>query len=210
MQSKHIYLAIEGIDGTGKTHIVRYVAERFNFSAVKEPSQNTIGKLITDGKWNSITDFYLFMADRSEALSSLNSSECIVSDRSLYSSYAYQGVELQHTFGTTEKYFDFFWKAARTLPLLPTHVIVVVMDVEKAMERVVGRGVVSRFEKLDYLKRVQDMYYTLQGRIPNLWFVHNDGTIEELYSSIDDLVLAMMENTGSACILPLGSSPQQE
>ncbi len=183
--SSNIYLAIEGIDGTGKTFVARHIVEKFGFKLLREPSPGRIGSLISETKWDPVTDFFLFMADRSAMLRDLQRDRRVVSDRSLYSSYAYQGYHLTKYFGGEDNYFRFFMEAARLLPALPTHIFVLYCDVDIALGRVRERGAPSRFEERDYLESVQKLYFGLKGRVGNVKYIDSNGTLDELYGEVD-------------------------
>ncbi|MEM3313721.1 MAG: hypothetical protein QXT48_05045 [Thermoplasmatales archaeon] len=93
--SSRLYVAVEGIDGTGKTFVARHISEKFNFIMVQEPSDSDIGMLVRKSKWDPATDFFLFMADRANMLRNLPSDVNIISDRSLYSSfYSFDTIEI--------------------------------------------------------------------------------------------------------------------
>jgi Thymidylate kinase len=91
--SSEFYLAIEGIDGTGKTHVAKAISNSIGLKFIKEPSDNDIGKLIYSKSWDPRTDFFLFFADRIELLNGIKGD--VVSDRSLWSTFAYQGQSFQ-------------------------------------------------------------------------------------------------------------------
>lgn len=191
--SSNIYLAIEGIDGTGKTYVAKHIMEKFDFSLIQEPSQGPIGLLIKQNHWEPITDFFLFMADRSTMLKRERTKGNVVSDRSLYSSFAYQGYYLKDSFEDLKHYFDFFMETARLLPVLPSHVIVLFSDVDTALDRVKKRGDVSRFERKEYLQGVQDLYFELGKLIENVVLVDSNGSLDELYSSVDKEVTRLLQ-----------------
>ena len=191
-RSSNIYLAIEGIDGTGKTFVAKHVAETFSFATVQEPSSGNIGSLINGNDWDPVTDFFLFMADRAAVLKEGRNRGNVVSDRSLYSSYAYQGYYLSKMFKDVDQYFDFFIKTARLLPVLPTHVFILYCDVDVALGRVTKRGAVSRFEKREYLEGVQNLYYGLKGKLENLTYIDSNGNLDQLYAEVDEQVTKLL------------------
>jgi dTMP kinase len=191
-RSSSIYLAIEGIDGTGKTYVAKHIVEKFNFSVVQEPSTGRIGSLISENNWDPVTDFFLFMADRAVMLRDKKSPGNVVSDRSLYSSYAYQGYYLSRLFEDVDHYYEFFVSTAKLLPVLPTHVFVLYCDVEIALRRVMRRGAASRFEKKEYLEGVQNLYYSLKGKIHNLVYVDSNGSLDQLYAEVDRQVTKLL------------------
>jgi dTMP kinase len=191
--SSNIYLAIEGIDGTGKTFVAKHIAEKFNFSTIQEPSAGRIGSLIEENNWDPVTDYFLFMADRAEMLKDWVIRGNVVSDRSLYSSYAYQGYHLRKSFEDVNQYFDFFMKTAKLLPVLPTHVFILFCDVDVALGRVMKRGETSRFEKREYLNGVQELYFSLKGRINDLTYVDSNGSLDQLYEEVDRRVTKLLQ-----------------
>lgn len=101
-----LYLAVEGVDGAGKSTVARAVAERLEaegatVTLVREPGGTAIGEeirsLLLDGQamapW---TEALLFAAQRAQLASevigpALARGEWVVSDRTYYSSLAYQG-----------------------------------------------------------------------------------------------------------------------
>lgn len=101
------YAAFEGIDGAGKTTVANRVAERlrargFDVVSVREPGGTPTGEAIREillglggvvGDW---AEALLFAAARSQLAAevvgpALAAGRAVVSDRSVYSSLAYQG-----------------------------------------------------------------------------------------------------------------------
>lgn len=183
--SSELYIAIEGIDGTGKTHVANFIANKYRFLKIQEPSNSELGRMIVSGNWDPLTDFFLFMADRANFLKSIDIGVNLVSDRSLYSSYAYQGVHLLKKFNSFDDYFNFFMQAGKLLPRLPDFVFVLYSDVDLAMDRIGKRGEMSRFERKEFLERVQDMYFKLDGRIEKLKFINSNCKLEKLIDTMD-------------------------
>lgn len=101
------YLAVEGIDGAGKTTVARALADRLRARGldvveVREPGGTPTGEAIRSvllGRGGSMADWteaLLFAAARAELAAevvapSLAAGKAVVSDRSVYSSLAYQG-----------------------------------------------------------------------------------------------------------------------
>lgn len=193
IHSSRIYLAIEGIDGTGKTYVAKHISEKFNFLLIQEPSSGEIGKIIRSGEWDPSSDFFLFMADRSDMLKKIPDGVNIVSDRSLYSSFAYQGYYLWQKFQTREGYYNFFLQASKLLPSTPTHVFVLTCDVDTALRRVRNRGPTSRFERKEYLEGVQALYLELGKIARNVVFIDSNVTLDKLYESVDREVTKLLQ-----------------
>ena len=101
------YIAFEGIDGSGKTSVVENLSDILNsqnkeHTIVREPGGTSVGEgirellLSHDYKVNPLAEALLFCAQRSQlieevVLPSLNNGVVVLSDRSAYSSVAYQG-----------------------------------------------------------------------------------------------------------------------
>lgn len=100
------YVAIEGVDGAGKSTVAREVAERLRglgekVRLVREPGGTPMGEqirslLLHDEDMAPWTEALLFAAQRAQLASeviapALAEGEWVVSDRSYYSSLAYQG-----------------------------------------------------------------------------------------------------------------------
>ncbi len=101
-----IYLAFEGIEGTGKSTIVRLLAERLEAAGqrvvvVREPGGTPTGERIREallhgGDVEPWAEALLFAAQRSQLASevirpALAAGAYVLGDRSVYSSLAYQG-----------------------------------------------------------------------------------------------------------------------
>lgn len=106
MQKKGFFICIEGLDGCGKTTQAKMLTERLqqNYRAVytAEPSRGKIGTFIREyclhGKrrLSKVVEALLFAADRfehleNEVLPALRKGKLVISDRYIYSSFAYQG-----------------------------------------------------------------------------------------------------------------------
>lgn len=99
------FIAFEGIDGSGKSTVMKRIASmsggKFFFTA--EPTEGFVGKLLREAlrgekTMDEKTMAYLFSADRAEhiygkggILERLSEGKTVLSDRYLFSSLAYQG-----------------------------------------------------------------------------------------------------------------------
>jgi dTMP kinase len=100
------YIALEGVDGSGKSTVARALIERLTSSGdeailVREPGGTALGEvvrglLLDSERLDDWAEVFLFAAQRSElarevVLPALENGTWVVSDRSYYSSIAYQG-----------------------------------------------------------------------------------------------------------------------
>lgn len=166
----NIFIAIEGIDGSGKSTQAKNIAKRLEAEGHKvyltfEPTDMRIGKMIRSilgGKEKADEKVIaaLFAADRLDhilhetegILKKLAEGYIVITDRYYFSSYAYHGAHL-----------DMDWVIASNQMaaniLKPTVNIFVDVSPEVAMQRInANRETVEIYETLDNLKAVQSQY----------------------------------------------------
>jgi dTMP kinase len=103
---KGVFICIEGLDGCGKTTqaklLVKKLKKHYDAVYTAEPSRGEIGRFIKKNCLNAerrgsvLVEALLFAADRvdhvqNEVSPALGKGRVVVSDRYVYSSYAYQG-----------------------------------------------------------------------------------------------------------------------
>ncbi len=103
---KGVFICIEGLDGCGKTTqaklLVKKLKKHYDAVYTAEPSRGKIGRFIkknclhAERRGSVLVEALLFAADRvdhvqNEVSPALGKGRVVVSDRYVYSSYAYQG-----------------------------------------------------------------------------------------------------------------------
>lgn len=139
------YVAIEGGDGTGKSTVATAVAERLNALGhetvvVREPGSTPLGeeirKLLLDGDgmapWS---EAFLFAAQRAQLAAevispSLERGNWVISDRTYFSSVAYQGAGRGLGMDTVRSINETGLEGVE-----PDHVFVLDIDVDVALGR---------------------------------------------------------------------------
>jgi dTMP kinase len=167
---KNIFIAIEGIDGSGKSTQAKNIAKRLEANGHKvyltfEPTDMRIGKMIRSilgGKEKADEKVIaaLFAADRLDhllhetqgILKKLEEGYTVITDRYYFSSYAYHGAHV-----------DMDWVIASNKMaaeiLKPAVNIFVDVSPEVAMKRInANRETIEIYETLDNLKAVQSQY----------------------------------------------------
>lgn len=173
MKNKGVFICIEGLDGSGKTtHAHRIVRnlQKNGFDAVytTEPSTGDLGKFIRssavlEGKKRvpRVVEALLFALDRVEHLEknvkpALDEGKIVISDRSVYSSLAYQGAAG----------LDLTWIEEINRMALPAD-LAIYIDVppEVVVKRI--RRKKSVMETLDTQRKVQEVYrkYITNGQL---------------------------------------------
>ena len=106
MVRRGVFICVEGLDGCGKTTQAKLLVKRLkkDYHAIytAEPSRGKVGKFVkknylhADKRGQVAVEALLFAADRvehlkNEVLPALNEGKIVVSDRYIFSSFAYQG-----------------------------------------------------------------------------------------------------------------------
>ena len=171
------FYAIEGVDGCGKTSVVKHLAEHLNITGrpaitTREPGGTPQGEKIralilsgTDDAWDQHSELLLMTAARVEhvrrvVLPALASGSSVVSDRYVGSTIAYQGAGR----GMPEDFIRLLHRVA-VGDVWPDLVIVLDLDPQIGLARSKGRLSASaidegRFETLDleFHRRIRQSY----------------------------------------------------
>lgn len=198
VQKSGLYIAFEGVGAAGKSTQIKLLSQRFQdqgvpFLLVKEPGGSDFyGQVIRDlllqkeeYPMTNITELMLFMADRNQLLTHtvlpyLATGGTVISDRSVFSSMAYQG----HTNGMLSQVFAL---CAMAVPRLPDIVFLLDLPAEESCRRRKTRD--DRFTRdVAYYDQVRKGYQYV-STFPlgvDVQFVILDGTktIEELHATI--------------------------
>lgn len=165
------FVVLEGIDGTGKSHVaarvVGHLASR-EVSAIhtSEPTDSAAGRLlrkVTEEGVDPYTELFLFLADRADHVrwmrARIREGNWIVCDRYAMSSAAYQGTYLEPEWETMGRDpVAWILDLHRHWWIEPDITFIIVDDVARCLERVGQRGPTTKFERRDYLERVQQNY----------------------------------------------------
>ena len=168
---KGYLIAIEGIDGSGKTTIAKKIVEWLNEKNIKalytsEPTRSPIGLLIKDKiisaekRQDARIEALLFAADRlwhviNEIIPSLSKNIIVVTDRYYFSSIAYQGA-----LGAPISWVKELNKFAPK----PDLSIYIDITPEEAIRRKSRQGNVKKlFENIRYLSKVREIYLNMVG-----------------------------------------------
>ena len=168
---KNLFIALEGIDGSGKSTQLKLLKEKFEQAGHKvyttcEPTDSPIGKMIRgifSGKQaaDHSTIAALFVADRLDhilnktngLLKMLEDGYTVITDRYYLSSYAYQSAHV-----------DLNWVIqANSLSaglLRPDLNIYIDITPEQSIDRITkGRETIELYETLENLRNVRDKYF---------------------------------------------------
>ena len=187
MTKKGVLIAVEGIDGAGKTTQAYLLVEKLKKLGVKaeyttEPTYGRVGDILRlhvarMKKREPIYEALLYTADRFEHVKrviqpKIRRGIVLVSDRYVYSTLAYQGAA-----GLDERWL----RELNFFAPKPNLTIYIDVPPEKSLRRITGRKTV--FEELNYARKVREFYLKLAKKEGFLVF---DGTkkIEALHEEI--------------------------
>jgi dTMP kinase len=178
------YIAFEGLEGCGKSTHVKRLAETLGAVATREPGGTRIGSMLrailADPENTDIdprTELLLMTADRAQLMSeliepTLASGRHVVSDRSVYSTLAYQGYGRGLGVEKLKRINE--WALNQTLP----DIVVWIRIPRDEAERRLAKRDLDRFERegADFFARIADGFAEMAATDPERWILI-DGTL---------------------------------
>jgi len=197
-----MFIVFEGIDGTGKSTIARRLKEElenhgYEVFLTQEPTKTWIGKDVRraiEEEKNGFTQALLFFADRADHATVLreNMDKIILCDRYVYSTFAYQGAQLESEMGI-EAALRWFENVYEPMRLDPDLVILITVEPEEGIRRIYGRKKKEKFEKVEFLRRVQEIYEMIASRY-NFVVVDGNRPLDEIYKEIWELIMEKLKS----------------
>jgi dTMP kinase len=191
------YIAFEGSEGSGKSTHARRLAVELDAVLTFEHGGTPIGKLVrailadpANGEMTDKTEALLIAADRAQHIEqvvrpALAAGRDVVSDRSIYSSLAYQGygrgLPLDEVRAVNEWAIDGCW---------PDLVVLLDVPAEQLAHRM-RRRELDRFERSGpaFYGRVAEGFRRLAAADPKRWVVVDvHGSIQEVADAVRDAV----------------------
>lgn len=189
-----MYIVLEGIDGAGKSTQIKMLKEwlednGFNVETIVEPTDLEVGKLIrdlltrSDAESDSMQKTFglLFAADRLMLMDKIerleNENTVIISDRSFYSSLAYQNPQ------------DWI-KELNKYAKIPDLVLLLDLDVKKSVERCDGT---DEFENEEFLTGVKQNYLDLAKSNDNFKIIDANNGPNKVSSDIKKAVAPLFD-----------------
>lgn len=179
-----LYIALEGLEGCGKSTHAKRLGEHLNAVITREPGGTRIGSLLRailadpeNVDLDRRTEALLMAADRAQHMAeiikpALDSGQHVVSDRSIYSTLAYQGYGRQ--LGTEALLSISTWALNDRLPDV---VIYIDVPTDVLNARLAKRDL-DRFERegADFFARIAEGFRELRAADPDRWVII-DGTV---------------------------------
>jgi len=173
------YIAFEGVEGCGKSTHVKRLATHLDALVTREPGGTSIGTLLREILANTENthlspraEALLMSADRAQHLHelvspTLASGRHVISDRSAYSSLAYQGYGRNLDVAELRRINDFAVGSR-----WPDLVVYLRVDLAAVRQRLEKRDT-DRFEREDdaFFTRVMNGFEELAAQEPDRWLV---------------------------------------
>lgn len=189
---KSTLIAVEGIDGAGKTTQVARLVEFFQACELpvipsREPTHGPWGRKIQKSASNERMsleeELHAFAEDRKEHIAkviqpALSRGETVILDRYFYSTIAYQGSRSNDPDAIAKQMFD--------LALLPDVVILLDVPAEVGVSRIKnGRDEKpNAFEKMNTLRAARDVFVGLAKKHGNIILIDGTQGVESVRQSI--------------------------
>jgi dTMP kinase len=191
------YIALEGVDGSGKSTVARAVVGRLQDAGaeailVREPGGTDLGEavrglLLDSERLDDWAEVFLFAAQRAELAReviapALAAGSWVVSDRTYYSSIAYQGrarsLGEDRVRSINEVGLD---------GVVPDHVFVLDVDPGVALARQDSPDRIGR-EGLEFQAQVRAAYLELAGSDDKVVVLDGSLTVDDLVTKIVEMV----------------------
>ena len=173
------YIAFEGLEGCGKSTHVKRLAETLGAVATREPGGTRIGSMLRailadpdNTDINPRTELLLMTADRAQLMGevigpALAAGQHVVSDRSIYSTLAYQGYGRGLGVDTIRSINE--WALNQVLP----DIVVWIQIPREEAERRLAKRNLDRFERegADFFARIADGFAEMAAADPARWII---------------------------------------
>ena len=204
MAKRGVFLALEGIDGCGKSTQAELLASALRARGLEvvltcEPTDSPLGRQIreyfqgSDRYLSPKEELNLFMADRREHVAeviepALAEGKIVVCDRYYYSSVAYQGA-----LGLDP---DRILAQNEVMAVRPDLTVILTLPVAQALARLSGTPQRPRQVSDDpaYLEQVAAIYAGLKG--PHLRHLDASAPPEAVHEALLSLILEFLETAG--------------
>lgn len=205
------FITIEGIEGTGKTTAIKYIADWFSahqlpFIRTREPGGTAIAEEIRslflkkqDELIHPDTELLLVFAARAQhlqtlVLPALKEGKSVICDRFTDASYAYQGGGRGLSYERIAILEDWVQQG-----FAPDKVILLDAPVDVCLQRTMQRGALDRIEleKFDFFERARTTYLQRAAMQPARYNVVDAGVSVDKVEQQLGVILSVMWESGS-------------
>jgi len=187
-----MFVTIEGIDGSGKSSVLRRLPTLLaghDLVLTREPTDGHTGKAVRDALVRGappLETLFLFLADRAAHAPGIEEAsragKLVVCDRYHDSTIAYQGVAIGQLPGIDD-IIGFLRGFARHFPQ-PDLTILLRADPARCIERLTARGPKVPYEKEEFLAKVQAIYLSVAAAETRFRVVDAERNIDDLANEV--------------------------
>jgi len=191
------FIAMEGVDGSGKSTVAKAVCETLAERGIKavltrEPTDSWLGDVVRRSykkETSPYTEAFLFMADRADHIvwikNKISEGHLVVTDRYSDSTVAYQAALLSNELGgSMAEYRDWLLSVNASFILRPDLTFIFDIDPEISLQRLNNRNELTKFEKLEYLKKVRENYLAIAETEETKVIVDASKPLEEVIGEV--------------------------
>lgn len=192
------FITIEGIDGSGKSTVAKAVYQYLKRKGYKvklttEPTNTMIGQAVKEAitkKSNPFEEVLFFMVDRVQHTQKirnwLEKGISVISDRYCDSTYAYQGATLENHLKNIKKdSVEWLKEIGESFTLVPDMTFLLIVEPKTAIQRLANRRKVTKFERLAFLKQVQNNYMQLAKQEKRFIIIDANKPLETVTAEIN-------------------------
>lgn len=198
-------ITLEGIDGSGKSTVAKKLQENselrvFEPVFTREPTRGTLTGNAVENAIQSDTDqlaeLFLFTADHAEHLAklvkpALENGKSVISDRYSDSRYAYQGITLKNRL---ENPLEWVRNLHKGWTVVPDLTFLFDIEPEIAVKRCGKRGEQTKFEKIEFLRGVRELFLGLAAEEPERFVVIDaSGSPENVEKTVVQKILDFVQ-----------------
>ena len=175
-------ITIEGIDGSGKSTVIKELQEEFPAAMfTSEPQEDqwlgsVLRKALSDEEMDDMALFFLFLSEHAQHIEdyvkpAINSNQNVISDRFMDSRYAYQSYAINDSVdGETLPWIKNIQENGWSI--IPNKTIILDVSVDTSLDRIAGNEK-EVFEKRDRLEQARNIYLNLAEKNPDRYEVIN-------------------------------------
>ena len=207
---KPFFIVVDGLDGSGKTTICNYIAEKTKAKYMRSFGQGAIGKTIRDhflkktNHYNIDVSFNWVLSANLEAIydyviPALSSGQSVVLDRYFSSTFAYQISRIGKDLTDTVNYYDpkllyFQNLLSKVLEDAPVSLYIYCdVDIDNSLERISRRleesnhyDLESRAQKIKTLMYYETFYK--ETKIENKYRLDCNETLDNVFKKVDEVL----------------------
>ncbi len=195
------FITLEGIDGCGKSSLTCMISKRlgeagFRVELTAEPTGTWLGDAVRRSYTEDVspyTEAFLFLADRAQHTEwireRMQEGKLVISDRYSDSTVAYQAAHLHQKFGgRPSEYIWYLMAVSEPVIQKPDLTLLLDVDPEISLKRLVERPGLEKFETLGNLRLVRQNYLDIARISKHVKVIDASAGIADVEKSVSALL----------------------